>query len=232
MRAVIFDLDGTLIDSVYPHTLAWQGAFAKHGLRVAAWRIHRRIGLSGHLLVKAIGEEIKQPIDEKRLEQLSGEHERLLSKIQNKSEPLPGVSLLLHYLRAQKISYGIATTGKREETAGKLKALDLPKGLVVIDGSAVQQAKPEPELFQRCQQALGVERSECLVVGDAIWDVHAARRAGLPCVCVLTGGSGEQELYNAGAIRVYEDAHRLQLELNELGFETHTARRRPRRAST
>lgn len=121
------------------------------------------------------------------------------------------------FLRETKIAHGIATSGKREEIAESLRALELGADTVVIDGTAVQRAKPEPDLFVECQKALAVDKAECIVVGDAIWDIHAARRAGILAVGLLTGGFSEQELYNAGAMRVYRDVSELHQEIDELG---------------
>ena len=229
VRAIIFDLDGTLIDSVYSHTLAWQQTLSEHGTHVAGWEIHRRIGISGRLLLRALADERKLSWDDRIIEQLSRAHASRFKRYRALCQPLPGATELIEYLTTQRIGFGIATTGKRSEVANALKALHLPEHAVVIDGSSVEQTKPEPELFVRCQQALGSDRSECLVVGDSVWDVHAARRAGILSVGLLTGGFGEQELYNAGAMRVYESPAYLQSELSELGFETTSGRPRPAR---
>jgi HAD superfamily hydrolase (TIGR01549 family) len=219
MKALIFDLDGTLVDSVYPHTLAWQKALADFGIPCPAWAIHRRIGMSGKLLVKAVAREQRRRLSESDIEKLGRRHARLFRKFSPIGIPLPGVMKLLTYLRTSNIPHGIATSGKHAEIKSSLKALSLRPVTVVVDGDMVAEVKPEPDLFLLCQQKLKTERADCLIVGDAVWDIHAARRSGMQSVGVLSGGFGEQELYNAGAMRVYRDAAALHEALDELGFE-------------
>jgi HAD superfamily hydrolase (TIGR01549 family) len=219
MKALIFDLDGTLVDSVYTHTLAWQKALTDFGIPCPAWAIHRRIGMSGTLLVKAIAREQRRRLSESDIERLDKRHARLFHQLAPTCSPLPGAQDLLTYLRKSKIPHGIATSGKRAEIKSALKALSLSKNTVVVDGDMVQQVKPEPDLLLLCRQKLKVKREDCLVVGDAVWDIHAARRAGILSVGLLSGGFGEQELYNAGAMRVYQDIKALHQAMDELGFE-------------
>jgi HAD superfamily hydrolase (TIGR01549 family) len=217
VKALVFDLDGTLVDSVYPHTLAWQRALMEFDLVAPAWEIHRRIGISGKLLVKAIARERGLSFSETQIGDLERRHAVLFRELRSQCKPLPGAVKLLMFLREAKIAHGLATSGKREEIAESLRALELGPDAVVIDGTAVERAKPEPDLFVECQKALAVDKSECIIVGDAIWDVHAARRAGILAVGLLTGGFAEQELYNAGAMRVYRDVAELHQEIDELG---------------
>jgi HAD superfamily hydrolase (TIGR01549 family) len=219
MQAFIFDLDGTLVDSVYPHTLAWQQALSEYGITSPAWAIHRRIGMSGELLVKAIASEQHHRVRATDILKLGKRHARLFEQLSPKSSPLPGVPELLHHLRNAKIPHGIATSGKRAEIKNSLKALAIDSDTVVIDGDMVREVKPEPDLFMLCQQTLNVKPTDCLVVGDAVWDIHAARRSGIMSVGLLSGGFGEQELYNAGAMRVYRDARALLEAKDELGFK-------------
>ena len=219
MKGLIFDLDGTLVDSVYPHTLAWQKSLSDFGIACPAWAIHRRIGMSGTLLVKAIVREQRRRISEADIEKLSARHARVFRQLAPIGVPLPGAVELLAFLRKRKIPHGIATSGKHVEIKPALQALSLRRATIVVDGDMVREVKPEPDLFLLCQQALNVKRADCLVVGDAVWDIHAARRSGIMSVGLLSGGFGEQELYNAGAMRVYRDAEALHAGLSELGFE-------------
>jgi HAD superfamily hydrolase (TIGR01509 family) len=218
MRALIFDLDGTLVDSVYPHTLAWQKVLSDFGITSPAWTIHRRIGMSGSLLVKAIAQEQRRKVSDAEIKKLSKLHTQLFHRLAPVCTPLPGAVELLRHLRRARIAHGIATSGKRAEIKRSLKALSLKSGTVVVDGDMVREVKPEPDLFLLCQQQLKVKRADCLVVGDAVWDIHAARRSGIMSVGLLSGGFGEQELYNAGAMRVYRDAKALHEAMDELGF--------------
>jgi HAD superfamily hydrolase (TIGR01509 family) len=219
MKAFIFDLDGTLIDSVYPHTLAWQKALADFGISCPAWAIHRRIGMSGKLLVKAVAREQRRRLNESDIEKLSRHHAQLFHKLAPIGMPLPGAVRLLTFLRRSKVPHGIATSGKHAEIKNSLKALSLTSATPVVDGDMVAEVKPEPDLLLLCQQKLKVKRADCLVVGDAVWDIHAARRSGIMSVGLLSGGFGEQELYNAGAMRVYRDTAALHEAMDELGYE-------------
>jgi HAD superfamily hydrolase (TIGR01509 family) len=219
MKALIFDLDGTLIDSVYAHTSAWQETFADIGLTIPAYSIHRRIGMSGELLVKAVARAHGKTLLMTQIKRLENKHSALMHKVAPVCPPLPGARELLGYLKKANIAHGIATSGKQAEFKKSLKALSLSPSAIVVDGDMVTRVKPEPDLFLMCQQKLRVDRTQCLVVGDAIWDVHAARRAGILSVGLLTGGFGEQELYNAGAMRVYRDAAELLAGIDELGIE-------------
>jgi HAD superfamily hydrolase (TIGR01549 family) len=217
MKALIFDLDGTLVDSVYPHTIAWQQALREDGIEVPACHIHCRIGLSGRLLVKAIARSSRRrAMSDRDIEHLEKRHAALFRKLFPHCAPLPGARALLQFLRKSKIAHGIATTGKLPEIKPALKALGIDGKTLVVDGDSVDRAKPDADLFIECQQKLGCPVSECVIVGDAIWDMHAAQRAGMFAVALLSGGSSEQDLYNAGAKRVYRDAAELQQFLDEL----------------
>ena len=218
MKALIFDLDGTLIDSVYAHTYAWQKTLAQFGLESPAWAVHRRIGMSGRLLVRAVAREHGRSLSEAVVDKLEEQHGTLFQTLASSCAPLPGARELLAFLQERNIAHGIATSGTRSSIEPSLRALSLSPDAVVVDGDRVDTVKPEPDLFLRCQQQLGVDASQCLVVGDAVWDIHAARRSGILSVGLLSGGSGEQELYNAGAMRVYRDAAVLHQAIEELGF--------------
>jgi HAD superfamily hydrolase (TIGR01549 family) len=219
MKALIFDLDGTLIDSVYPHTLAWQQTLNEAQMRVPAWEIQRHIGISGRLLVKTLGRPRERSFDEATIEKLEKRHDTLYRNYSALQLPLPGAIDLLKFLREAKVAHGIATTGKRSEIEGALCALEIGADTVVVDGSTTSSAKPEPDLFVKCQEQLDVQKSDCLIIGDAVWDIHAARRAGILAVGLLSGGFGEQELSNAGAMRVYRDAGALLASIDELGLQ-------------
>jgi HAD superfamily hydrolase (TIGR01509 family) len=131
--------------------------------------------------------------------------------------PLPGAVDLLRELRGSRVTHGIATSGKRPEIDGSLAALGVGPETIVVDRGDVQRAKPAPDLFLQCQERLGVAPTDCYVVGDAVWDLLAARRAGMLSVGLLSGGYGEDELVRAGAFRVYQDAAELRASLDELG---------------
>jgi HAD superfamily hydrolase (TIGR01509 family) len=217
MRALIFDLDGTLIDTVYAHVFAWQRAFAEAGMGIDGWRIHRRIGMSGGLFTRAAARELGHDLSAEQAEALQNRHGELFRGFLPQRRPLPGAVALLRYLRSRGVLHGIATSGGRPDIDASLQALEVPADMVVIHRGDVARAKPEPDLFFACQKRLGVPANECYVVGDAIWDLLAARRAGMLSIGLLSGGYGEDELGRAGAFRVYNDAAELHRSLDELG---------------
>lgn len=217
MQALIFDLDGTLIDTVYAHVFAWQRALAEAGIAVDGWRVHRRIGMSGGLFTRAVGRELGREISPKEAEDLQRRHGELFREFLPERRPLPGALELLKYLRDTKTPHGIATSGRRPEIDRSLDTLGVTPETVVIERGDVARAKPEPDLFLACQRRLRVSADTCYVVGDAVWDLLAARRAGMLSIGVLSGGYGEDELFRAGAFRVYRDTFELYESLDELG---------------
>jgi HAD superfamily hydrolase (TIGR01509 family) len=218
-RALIFDLDGTLIDTVYAHVFAWQRALTEEGMPIDGWRIHRRIGMSGGLFTRGVAREVGRELSQEETEAIQLRHGAIFRELLPERRPLPGARELLEDLRARRIVHGIATSGRRPEIDLSLDALGVGKETVVIDRGDVARAKPEPDLFLACQRALEVEPEDCYVVGDAVWDLLAARRAGMLSVGLLSGGYGSDELLDAGAFRVYDDAAELHESLDELGFD-------------
>lgn len=217
MHALIFDLDGTLIDTVYAHVFAWQRALAEAGLPVDGWRIHRRIGMSGGLLARQLGRELGRDVGEAEGKALQARHGELFRELLPERKPLPGAVELMRFLQDAKLKFGIATSGRRPEIDASLDALGIAHDVPIVQRSDVARAKPEPDLFFACQRKLGVEPRDCYVIGDAVWDLLAARRAGMLSIGLLTGGYGEDELSKAGAYRVYRDAAELHRSLDELG---------------
>ena len=217
MRALIFDLDGTLVDTVYAHIFAWQRALAEAGMAIDGWRIHRKIGMSGGLFTRAVAREIGRELTLQEAEALQRRHGELFRKLLPERRPLPGAVELIEFLYSNQILFGIATSGRRPEINGSLDALHVNEGTVIVERGSVARAKPEPDLFLACQERLGVAAGDCYVVGDAVWDLLAARRAGMLSIGLLSGGYGEDELSKAGAFRVYRDAAELHRSLDELG---------------
>ena len=219
MPALIFDLDGTLVDTVYAHVFAWQRALLERGLSIDGWRIHRRIGMSGGLFTRAVARELGRELTDEEIEDVQTAHGKLFRELLPAADrrPLPGAADLLAELRDRGLTHGIATSGRRPEIDASLEALGIPASTVVVERGDVARAKPEPDLFVECARRIGVEPRDCYVVGDAVWDLLAARRAGMLSVGVLSGGYGEAELERAGAYRVYRDAAELRVSLDELG---------------
>jgi HAD superfamily hydrolase (TIGR01509 family) len=218
MVALIFDLDGTLVDTVYAHVFAWQRAFNEIDVPIDGWRIHRRIGMSGGLFARAAARELGRPLSPDETEALQRRHGELFRELLPERRTLPGAIELLGELRASSVVHGIATSGRRPEIDASLAALRVPEETVVVARGDVIRAKPEPDLFLACAERLGVPPVQCYVVGDAVWDLLAARRAGMLSVGLLSGGYGEDELTRAGAFRVYRDAEELRTSLDELGI--------------
>jgi HAD superfamily hydrolase (TIGR01509 family) len=216
-RALIFDLDGTLVDTVYAHVFAWQRAFAEVALPIDGWRIHRRIGMSGGLFARAAAREIGRPLSVVEANAIQERHGALYRELLPERRPLPGAVELLAELRTEAIVHGIATSGRRPEIDASLEALGIGGETVVVERGQVDRAKPEPDLFLACAEALDVPPADCYVVGDAVWDLLAARRAGMLSVGLLSGGYGEDELIRAGAFRVYRDPAELRVSLDEIG---------------
>lgn len=218
MRALIFDLDGTLVDTVYGHVFAWQRALAEAGLPIDGWKVHRRIGMSGGLFTRAVAREVGRAVSDEEAARIQKRHGELFRELLPERRPLPGAVELLRHLRSAGIPHGIATSGRHPEIDLSLTALEVPGDTVVVDRGDVLRAKPEPDLFLKCQQRLEVAPDECYVVGDAVWDLLGARRAHMLSVGLLSGGYGWDELISAGAFRVYRDPADLHSSLDELGI--------------
>lgn len=218
MPALIFDLDGTLVDTVYAHVFSWQRALAEAGMAVDGWRIHRRIGMSGGLFTRAVARELGREISSSEAEALQRRHGELFLELAPERQVLPGAIELLRFLREKGVAHGIATSGRRPEIDASLDALGVGAETQVVERGDVQRTKPAPDLFLNLQQRLGVAAEECFVVGDAIWDLLAARRARMLSIGLLSGGYGEDELTRAGAFRVYDSPAQLHASLDELGI--------------
>src|SRR4029079_4324475 len=177
MPALIFDLDGTLVDTVYAHVFAWQRALAEAGLPIDGWRIHRRIGMRGGLFARAVARELGRPLTAAEVEAIQGRHRELFRELLPERRPLPAAIELLAELPSIAASFGIATSGRRPEIDASLEALGLGPETVVVERGNVERAKPEPDLFLACAERLGTPPEECYVVGDAVWDLLAARTA-------------------------------------------------------
>ena len=173
--------------------------------------------MSGGLFARAAAREVGRPLSAEESESLQRRHGELFRELLPGRRPLPGAVELLADLRAAGIPHGIATSGRRPEIDASLEALGVGSETVVIERGDVLRAKPEPDLFLACQKALGVPVDDCYVVGDAVWDLLAARRARMLGVGLLSGGYGEEELTRAGAFRVYQDTAQLHISLDELG---------------
>jgi HAD superfamily hydrolase (TIGR01509 family) len=216
----LFDLDGTLIDSVYQHVLAWREALETIGVELANWKIHRRIGMSGGLIVHAFTRDTGRTLDAGEAERLQKLHGEAYTRRQPGIRLLPGAKELLSGLTQAHVKWAIATSGKRDKAQFALDMLGVGDDVPVITRDDVERAKPAPDLFVAAAGKVGVDLIDCVVIGDSVWDLLAARRARALGVGLLSGGYGEEELTRAGAYRVYSDPSDLLAHLDEVGVRT------------
>jgi HAD superfamily hydrolase (TIGR01509 family) len=215
--AFLFDLDGTLIDSVYQHVLAWREALEEAGIELAVWRIHRRIGMSGGLFVNALLRETGRELTREEVARVHQRHAELYARFRPQIRVLPGARELLRYLTAERVPWAIATSGLRASAGPTLELLEVPRDVPVVTRDQVEHAKPDPDLFLAAAERLDVPIAATVVVGDSVWDLLAARRAPALGVGLLSGGYGVDELERAGAYRVYQDPADLLRHLDEVG---------------
>jgi HAD superfamily hydrolase (TIGR01509 family) len=215
--ALIFDLDGTLVDSVYQHVLAWHEALQAAGIELSVWRIHRRIGMSGGLFTRALLRETGRELDQGLLAQLQERHTAAYKARLAEVRPLPGARRLLARLTELGCAWAIATSGRIESAGPAIAMLNVPAGVPIVTRDLVPHAKPDPDLFLEAVRQLGCPVEQAVVVGDSVWDLLAARRARTLGVGVLSGGYGKEELERAGAYRVYEDPADLLVHQDEVG---------------
>ncbi len=217
-HAFLFDLDGTLVDSVYQHVLAWKEALDSEAIDLSIWRIHRKIGMSGGLFTNQLLRETGIDITGEKSDRLREEHARAYRRLGAQIRPLPGASELLGWLSDANIPFAIATSGRMETAAVNIEALGVdPKSFPIITRDQVKYAKPDPDLFIAAADALGVPIENSIVIGDSVWDMLAATRCRALGVGLLSGGYGREELRDAGAMRVYEDPADLLYHIDEIG---------------
>ena len=215
--AFLFDLDGTLVDSVYQHVLAWKEALDAEGIELSVWRIHRKIGMSGGLFTNQLLRETGLAISAELVERLRRLHAAAYQRHADEIRPLPGARELLSWLTDAGVRWAIATSGRMETAAVNLAKLGVDPGRTpVVTRDQVKYAKPDPDLFIAAAERLGAPVETAVVVGDSIWDMLAAARCRALGVGVLSGGYGQGELQQAGAFRVYEDPADLLFHIDEV----------------
>ena len=214
----LFDLDGTLVDSVYQHVIAWKEALDAEGIELSVWRIHRKIGMSGGLFTNQLLRETGLDISAERVDRLRASHAAAFKREAHRVRPLPGARALLSYLTAAGIPWAVATSGRMETAAVNLAALEVDLARTpVVTRDDVRYAKPDPDLFVAAAERLHAPIETAVVVGDSIWDMLAATRCRALGVGLLSGGYGTEELRQAGAFRVYEDTSDMLSHIDELG---------------
>jgi HAD superfamily hydrolase (TIGR01509 family) len=215
--AFLFDLDGTLIDSVYQHVIAWRAALQEVGVSLPVWKLHRRIGMSGGLFVNALLRELGTTLGEETLGRLPDLHAEAYAGQLESVRPLPGAEELLGTLSEHGVPWAIATSGLERSASLAREMLSLPADTPMITRDRVRYAKPDPDLFLAAAAAIDVDIADSIVVGDSVWDLMAARRARALGIGLLSGGYGREELIYGGAFRVYEDPADLLAHLDEVG---------------
>lgn len=219
-QAFLFDLDGTLVDSVYQHVLAWREALEAGGIHLAVWRIHRQIGMSGGLFVNALARETGHQLSAEQAERIHQVHGEAFRRYASQVRALPGAQELLAYLTKAGVPWAIATSGRMESARLSLDMLGVGDDVPIITRDMVRHAKPDPDLFLAAAEKLGMSISDSVVVGDSIWDLLAARRARALSIGLLSGGYGREELERSGAYRVYNDPADLLRHLDEVGVRS------------
>lgn len=217
-QALLFDLDGTLVDSVYQHVMAWHDALSSEAIELSVWRIHRRIGMSGGMFTRALLRETNRPLDEALLTRLRAAHAAAYERRMGDVRPLPGARALLRRLDDLGQAWAIATSGRIETAQQSIDMLDVPEGVPIVTRDQVQHAKPDPDLFLEAARQLGVDPLSAIVVGDSVWDMLAARRGRMLGIGLLSGGYGTNELVRTGAYLVYDDPADMLDHLDEIGM--------------
>jgi HAD superfamily hydrolase (TIGR01549 family) len=215
--AILFDLDGTLVDTVYQHVVAWSAPLKSAGLVIPDWEIHRRVGMSGKSMLRQLLRE-HPPKRKINVNALEAKHDTEFSRISRDVRPLPGAQQLLRYLMRHKVPWAIATTNTKAQTKRLLRIFNIPADTVIVTGDDVGQAKPSPDVFVLAAQRLGVPSASCIVTGDSVWDMLAAGRGRALGVGFLSGGYGQEELQQSGAFRVYADPADMLLHIEDLGI--------------
>jgi HAD superfamily hydrolase (TIGR01509 family) len=219
--AFLFDLDGTLVDSVYNHVRAWHLALRDEGIELSVWRIHRKIGMSGGLFANQLLRELGIELNPETIQRLRARHAEHFLTLSAEVVPLPGAVDLLKALNELDLPWGIATSGRMETASANLRSLDVdPQSAVVVTRDQVNYAKPDPDLFVEAARRLGTTTQGSYVIGDSIWDMIAAARCGALGIGLLSGGYGREELQQAGALRVYDDPADMLLHLDEIAPRT------------
>jgi HAD superfamily hydrolase (TIGR01509 family) len=200
-RVVVLDVDGTLMDTNYLHTEAWARAFEKVGHRVPRVKLHKEVGKGAGLLIEEFID------DEETVEKIQDLHSEFYEELQGYGHPLPGAKALISSLKERGYEVWFVTSAKDEELEHHMQELEAEDRVDgVVNSSAVEDSKPAPDIFEETLRRAGATAEETVAVGDAVWDVEAARDAGIRTVAVLSGGAYHKEaLEEAGAVAVYED---------------------------
>ncbi len=216
--AILFDLDGTLVDTVYQHVLAWSDPLKAAGIVLPDWKIHRRVGMSGKSMLQQLFREHGKGRSKINIKALEAKHDSVFTKISRSVRVLPGSQELLRHLTRLGVRWAIATTGNKKQTKRLLQNFTIPANTVIATGDDVAKAKPSPDVFVLAAERLGVPIENCIVTGDSVWDMLAAARRRALGVGILAGGYSKDELEQSGAFRVYSDPADMLLHIEDLGL--------------
>jgi len=217
---LLLDLDGTLVDSVYEHVMAWREALEDAEIRLPHWKIHRRIGMSGRLFLPTLLRELGKKIDKTEIQTIEKIRASIFRKMIPEIRIQPGSKELLQYFAKVGARWALATSGDRSQVDQLLRNFDIPATVPVITGDDVAAAKPAPDTFVLAAQRLEVSSHDSIVIGDSPWDLLAAQRMKGLGIGLLCGGYAQEELERAGAYRVYDDPGDLLAHIEELGIQT------------
>lgn len=212
LRAVLFDIDGTLVDSNYLHVDAWDRGLADAGIPAPVWRIHRSIGMDSKKLLEAVAGEASEEDADRAKELHSGYYKETTDRLR----VLEGARELVRAVDGLGLRVVLATSAPEDELEILRGLLDVDDAVSEVTSSAdVGTAKPEPDIIEVAIGKAGVAPDEAVIVGDSVWDIEAAGRAGVAAIGVLSGGFGEAELKDAGAVEVYDDVAALLAALDD-----------------
>jgi HAD superfamily hydrolase (TIGR01509 family) len=209
---VLFDVDGTLVDSNYLHVHAWYLAFHEAGIEVQAWRIHRSIGMDGATLVASLAEDA----DDDTRSQIKDLHSHYYKQTAQQLRRLPGASDLIKRVDALGLQVVLATSAPEDELTTLREVLACDELVSAVTSSNdVDTAKPQPDIVDVAMKRAGVDADHAVFVGDTVWDVEACNRAGVPTIAVLSGGVSRRELENAGAKAVFDDTQEINKHIDD-----------------
>ena len=209
VSAAILDVDGTLVDANYQHAIAWDRAFARHDAYVPLWRIHRHIGMGGDQLVRELaGDDVEERCGDDIRDAESELYEELMPEVR----VIEGARELIGELRRRELPIVLASSASSDEVEHYIELLDAADLADWTTSSDVDETKPQPDLVEAALDKAGTR--DAVMVGDTVWDVEAARRAGIGTLAVLSGGFGEDELRRAGAVAVYPSVAELREDLD------------------
>lgn len=207
--ALIFDLDGTLVDTVETRINAWLRTFEEYGIPAERGQVAKLIGSDGRRLARVVAEAAGRATDAGLAEEIDCRSGEIYSLLNIDPRPLPGAPELLQAVDDIGLRWAIATSSRPDQVGRSIESLNLPRPPTVIDGSRVEHAKPAPDLLLFAARELGVEPSRAWYVGDSIWDMQAAGAAGMPAIGVVSGSTTAEELEAAGAMLTVDNLNRL-----------------------